>query len=55
MSSLLQRYVIRSVLGQTLLVLMVLMTLSSVYLFITEQDDIGPGRTPRPMPCSKCC
>ena len=43
MSSLLQRYVIRSVLGQTLLVLLVLMTLISVYLFITEQDDIGTG------------
>lgn len=43
MSSILQRYVIRTVLGQTLLVLMVLMTLSAVYLFITEQDDIGTG------------
>jgi lipopolysaccharide export system permease protein len=42
-SSILQRYVIRAVLGQALLVLMVLMTLSAVYLFITEQDDIGTG------------
>jgi lipopolysaccharide export system permease protein len=43
MSSILQRYVVRAVLGQTLLVLLVLMTLSTVYLFITEQDDIGTG------------
>ena len=43
MTSVLQRYVIRSLLGQTLLVMLVLLTLSSVYLFITEQDDIGTG------------
>jgi lipopolysaccharide export system permease protein len=42
-SSILQRYVIRTVLSQALLVLMVLMTLSAVYLFISEQDDIGTG------------
>jgi lipopolysaccharide export system permease protein len=43
MTSVLQRYVIRSVLGQTLLVMLVLLTLSFVYLFINEQDDIGTG------------
>src|ERR1044071_8169262 len=43
MISVLQRYVIKSILGQTLLVLLVLLTLSAVYLFITEQDDIGKG------------
>lgn len=43
MTSVLQRYVIRSILGQALLVLLVLLTLSSVYLFIIEQDDVGTG------------
>jgi lipopolysaccharide export system permease protein len=43
MTSVLQRYVIRAILGQTLLVMLVLSTLSAVYLFITEQDDIGTG------------
>jgi lipopolysaccharide export system permease protein len=43
MTSVLQRYVIRSILVQTLLVMLVLLTLSFVYLFITEQDDVGTG------------
>jgi lipopolysaccharide export system permease protein len=40
---LLLRYVGRSIVGFTLLVMAVLMILFSVYLFSTEQDDIGVG------------
>ena len=43
MSSILSRYVIRAVLGHTLLVMLVLLALSGLYLFITQQDDIGVG------------
>jgi lipopolysaccharide export system permease protein len=43
MTSLLSRYVIRSVLGTTLLVMLVLLVLSGLYLFITQQDEIGIG------------
>ena len=43
MSSILSRYVIRAVLGTTLLVMLVLLALSGLYLFITQQDDIGIG------------
>lgn len=43
MTSLLSRYVIRAVLGNTLLVMLVLLALSGLYLFITQQDDIGVG------------
>ena len=43
MSSLLSRYVIRAVLGHTLLVMLVLLALSGLYLFITQQDEIGIG------------
>jgi lipopolysaccharide export system permease protein len=43
MSSILSRYVIRSVLGHTLLVMLVLLALSGLYLFITQQDEIGIG------------
>jgi lipopolysaccharide export system permease protein len=43
MSSILSRYVIRSVLGTTLLVMLVLLVLSGLYLFITQQDEIGVG------------
>jgi hypothetical protein len=43
MSSLLSRYVIRAVLGTTLLVMLVLLTLSGLYIFITQQDEIGVG------------
>jgi lipopolysaccharide export system permease protein len=42
-SSILSRYVIRAVIGTTLLVMLVLLALSGLYLFITEQDDIGTG------------
>ena len=41
--SILARHVIRSVLGYTLLVMGVLMLLSGLYLFITQQDDVGVG------------
>lgn len=41
--SLLARYLIRSILGYTLMVLLVLVVLSGLYLFITQQDDIGTG------------
>jgi lipopolysaccharide export system permease protein len=40
---LLLRYLARSIIGFTLLVMAVLMILFSVYLFSTEQDDIGVG------------
>lgn len=43
MISVLARYVIRAVLGYTLLVMMVLLALSALYLFITQQDEIGIG------------
>ncbi|MET0533446.1 MAG: LPS export ABC transporter permease LptG [Steroidobacter sp.] len=41
--TLLSRYVIRAVLGNTALVMLVLLALSGLYLFITQQDDIGVG------------
>lgn len=43
MISVLARYVIRAVLGHTLLVMLVLLALSGLYLFITQQDEIGIG------------
>ena len=43
MTSLLARYVVRTILGHTLLVMLVLLALSGLYLFITQQDDIGVG------------
>jgi lipopolysaccharide export system permease protein len=41
--SVLSRYLIRAILGHTLLVMLVLLALSSVYLFFAQQDDIGVG------------
>jgi lipopolysaccharide export system permease protein len=41
--SVLCRYVMRAVLGYTTLVLLVLLVLSALYLFITQQDEIGIG------------
>lgn len=41
--TLLSRYVIRAVIGNTMLVMLVLLALSGLYLFITQQDDIGVG------------
>jgi len=43
MTSTLSRYVMRAVLGTTMLVMLVLLTLSGLYLFITQQDEIGVG------------
>jgi lipopolysaccharide export system permease protein len=43
MTSILSRYVIKAVLGNTALVMVVLLALSGLYLFITQQDDIGVG------------
>ena len=43
MSSTLSRYIMRAVLGTTLLVMLVLLTLSGLYIFITQQDEIGVG------------
>lgn len=43
MTSILSRYVIKAVLGNTALVMLVLLALSGLYLFITQQDDIGVG------------
>jgi lipopolysaccharide export system permease protein len=41
--SVLARYIMRAVLGYTMLVLLVLLVLSALYLFITQQDEIGVG------------
>ena len=41
--SVLNKYIARSVLGHTALVLLVLMVLSALYLFTEQQDDIGVG------------
>lgn len=43
MTSILSRYVMRAVIGNTALVMLVLLALSALYLFITQQDDIGVG------------
>lgn len=39
----LSRYLVRAILGHTLLVMLVLLALSGLYLLITEQNDIGIG------------
>lgn len=41
--SVLARYIIRSVMGYTLLVMSVFVILSGLYLFMTQQDEIGVG------------
>ena len=41
--NLLDRYVIRAVLGGVLVVLAVLVTLGALFLFAGQQDDIGVG------------
>jgi lipopolysaccharide export system permease protein len=41
--SVLARYLRRSIIGHALLVMLVLLVLSSLYLFITQQDEIGTG------------
>jgi len=41
--NILSRYVVRAVLVHTLLVVLVLLVLSGLYVFITQQDEIGIG------------
>jgi len=41
--SVLARYIMRSVIGFTLLVLLVLLVLNALYMLIEQQDDIGTG------------
>lgn len=41
--SVLARYIVRAVLGHSILVVIVLLALSGLYLFISQQDDIGDG------------
>lgn len=41
--SILARYVMKAIIGHTLLVMLVLLVLNSLYLFITQQDEIGVG------------
>jgi len=41
--SVLSRYLMKSIIGHTLLVILVLLSLSTLYLFIEQQDDIGIG------------
>ena len=36
-------YVVRSVLAYTMLVLLVLIALGTLFLFLSQQDDIGTG------------
>jgi lipopolysaccharide export system permease protein len=43
MTSILSRYVMKAVISNTALVMLVLLALSALYLFITQQDDIGVG------------
>ena len=43
MTSILSRYVMKAVIGNTALVMLVVLALSALYLFITQQDDIGVG------------
>jgi lipopolysaccharide export system permease protein len=42
-TSVLGRYLIRAILGHALLVMLVLLALTGLYLFITQQDEIGIG------------
>lgn len=44
MIGVLARYIVRTVLGYTALVMLVLLALGALFLFIGEQDDIGVGR-----------
>jgi lipopolysaccharide export system permease protein len=43
MTSILARYVMRTVIGHTALVTLVLLVLSALYLFVSQQDDVGVG------------
>ena len=41
--SLLDRYIVRAILGPVLLVMSVLLALGALFVFIDQQDDIGTG------------
>jgi lipopolysaccharide export system permease protein len=41
--SILDRYIVRAILGAVLMVLMVMLVLGALFLFIDQQDDIGTG------------
>jgi lipopolysaccharide export system permease protein len=41
--SVLDRYIVRAILGMVLLVLLVLLVLGGLFIFIDQQDDIGAG------------
>ena len=43
MTFILARYVMRTVIGHTALVTLVLLVLSALYLFVSQQDDVGVG------------
>ncbi len=43
MTSILSRYLARAIIGHTLLVVAVLLILSGLYLFVSQQDHIGTG------------
>ena len=42
--TLLDRYIVRAILGSVLLVMAVLLVLGALFVFIDQQDDIGTGR-----------
>ncbi|MFO7304956.1 MAG: LPS export ABC transporter permease LptG [Gammaproteobacteria bacterium] len=41
--TILSRYLMRAIIGHTLLVVIVLLVLSGLYLFVSQQDDVGVG------------
>jgi lipopolysaccharide export system permease protein len=41
--SILDRYIVRAILGAVLLVMMVLLVLGALFMFIDQQDDVGTG------------
>jgi|HigsolmetaAR203D_1030402.scaffolds.fasta_scaffold00022_31 lipopolysaccharide export system permease protein len=43
MTSILGRYLMRTIVGHTILVVIVLLVLSGLYLFVSQQDDVGIG------------
>jgi lipopolysaccharide export system permease protein len=42
--SILDRYIVRAILGAVLLVMLVLLVLGALFVFIDQQDDVGSGR-----------
>ena len=42
--SVLDRYIVRAILGAVLLVMLVLLVLGALFMFIDQQDEIGAGR-----------